>query len=91
MQPTEHHVARRLHQPLALDHPLAVVGELGLAEERLEHGRLRLLRLKEERVVAVAAEHQHHPGAGADAADTDHLAGGVDEAKALEQTPAVAR
>ena len=35
--PAEEDVARRLHHPLALDHPLAVVVELALAEVRLEH------------------------------------------------------
>ena len=90
VQPAEHDVARSLHQPLALDHALAVVGELALAEERLEHRGLRLLRLQEQRVVAVAAEHQDDPGAGADAADADDLAGGVDEAEPLEQATAVA-
>ena len=65
--------------------------ELALAEERLEHRGLRLLDLQEEGVVVVAAEQQHDPGARADAADADDLAGGVDVAEALEQPPAVAR
>jgi len=34
---TEEQVAGRLHQPLSLDDALAVVGELALAEEALEH------------------------------------------------------
>ena len=61
------------------------------AEERLEHGRLGLLELQEQRVVAVAAEQQHDPRAGADAADADDLARRVDVAEALEQAAAVAR
>ena len=39
----------------------------------------------------VAAEQEHDPGARADAADTDDLAGHVDVAEALEQLSAVGR
>ena len=87
--PAEHDVAGGLRQSLALDDPLAVLGERALAQERLEHRCLRLLELQEQRVVLVAAEHQHDPGARADAADADDLARRVDVAKALEQLPAV--
>ena len=52
---------------------------------------LGLLDLEEERIAVVAAEQQHDPGAGADAADPDDLEGGVDEAVAVEQRAAVAR
>jgi hypothetical protein len=38
-----------LHHPLPLDHPLPVLGELALAQERLEDRGLRLLELEEER------------------------------------------
>ena len=48
-----------------------------------------LLELQEQRVVLVAAEHQHDPGARADAADADDLPRRVDVAIALEQLPAV--
>ena len=91
MDPAEHRVARRLHQPLALDDALAVVAELALAEERLEHRRLRLLHLQEERIVVVAAEEEQDEGPGPDAADADDLAGGIDEPEPLEQMAAVAR
>ena len=47
------------------------------AEVGLEHRGLRLLGLQDERVLAVAADEQDHPGPGADAADADHLAGHV--------------
>ena len=56
-----------------------------------EHGRLRLLDLQEQRVVAAAAEQEHDPDARADAADADDLARHVDEAEALEQRAALAR
>ena len=58
---------------------------LALAEEPLQHRLLGLLGLQEQRVAAVAAEHQHDPGAGADAADADDLAGRVDVVEVLEQ------
>ena len=88
--PAEHDVAGRLHEPLTLDDPLAVVGVLALAQEGLQHRRLGLLGLQEQRVAVVVAEHQHDPGAGADAAHADHLAGGVHVAEALQQVPVVA-
>ncbi len=79
-EPAEHDVAARLGQALPLDHPLSLVRELGRRGVWLEHGRLRLLDLEEERVLLVAADEQGDPGAGADAADTDHLVRRVDEA-----------
>jgi hypothetical protein len=36
-EPAEEDVARGLHQPLALDNPLAVASELALADVGLEH------------------------------------------------------
>ena len=62
-----------------------------LPRERLEHRRLRLLRLEEQRVVAVAAEHQHDPSARADAADADDLARQRRRSGTLEQPAPVAR
>ena len=89
LDPAEHDVAGGLREPLALDDALAVLGERALAQERLEHRRLRLLELQEQRIVVVAAEHQDDPGARAHAADADDLAGRVDVAIALEQPPPV--
>ena len=63
-----------LHQALTLDDPLAVVGELALSQERLEHRRLRLLELQEQRIGLVAAGQEHDPRPRADAADADDLA-----------------
>src|SRR5262245_36017522 len=48
VEPAEEDVARRLHQPLALDDALAAVRERARAQERLEDGRARLLDLEEE-------------------------------------------
>ena len=62
-----------------------------LPDEPLEHRLLRLLGLQEQRVLAVAAEQQHDPGAGADAADADDLAGRVHVLEALEQLAPVGR
>ena len=87
--PAEEDVAGCLHQPLAGHHPLPVVGVLALADEALQDRRLGLLRLQEQRVLAVAAEQQQDPGTGADAADADDLAGHVDVLELLEQHPAV--
>ena len=69
-----------LHEALALDDAPAVVLVGARAEHRLEDGLLRLLELQEQRVVAVAAEQQHDPRPGADAADPDDLARRVDVA-----------
>ena len=63
---------------------------LGL-DERLEHRRLCLLCLQQQRVTVVAAEHQHDPCSGADAADAHHLPGDVGEVEGLEKVAAVTR
>ena len=55
------------------------------AEERLEHRRLGLLELQEQRIGVVAAEHEHDPGARSHAAHPDDLPGGIDVAEPLEQ------
>ncbi len=68
-----------------VDDALALMVVLARRRIGLEHRALRLLDLQEERVAVVATEHQHDPGAGADAADADHLERGVDEAVAVEQ------
>ena len=57
------------------------------AGERLQHRGAGFLDLQEERVALVAAEQQRDPGPGADAADPDHLVGGVDVVVALGQDP----
>src|SRR3954462_2244681 len=59
--PAEEDVARRLHQPLPLDHPAAVVAVGARAGVGLQHRRLRFLRLQEEWIVGVFAEQQHDP------------------------------
>src|SRR5262249_16035481 len=90
-QPAEHDVARSLRQSLPFDDPLAVVAECALADERLEHRSLGLLRLQEERFIVIAAEEEDDPGARPDASDSDDLAGGVDVAVSLEQSAPVGR
>ena len=69
VEPAQEDVARGLHQMLAGHHPLAVIAELALAGELLEHRGLRLLELQEQRVLLVSAQHQHDPGTRADTAD----------------------
>src|ERR1700722_704235 len=49
-QPAKEDVARRLHQPLALDHSLALVLEPAGASELAQHRRTSLLDLQEQRV-----------------------------------------
>ena len=39
--------------------------------------------------LVVVADQEHDPGAGADAADADHLAGGVAEAEPLQEVPVI--
>ena len=56
-----------------------------LREVVLEHRRGRLLDLQEQRVLLVAALEQHDERPGADAADTDDLAGDVDDLEPLQQ------
>jgi hypothetical protein len=87
--PAEQDVARRLHEPLALDHPLPVVREPALLDEGLEHRRLGLLELEKEGVVLVPAEQEHDPGTGADAPHAHDLARRVHVPEPLEQTTAV--
>ena len=89
-EPAEEDVARRLHQPLALDYAPALLLELLLPANGSSTEALRLLDLQEERIVRVAAEEQNDPGAGPDAADADDLVGDVDVAVALDQVPDVA-
>ena len=50
--PAQERVARRLHQPLALHDPLALVLVLARARVRREHRRAGLLDLQEQRVVS---------------------------------------
>jgi hypothetical protein len=78
-QPPEEHVAGRLHQLLALDDATALVHGPAATGVRLEHGRLGLLDLQEERVGGVAAEQQRDPGARAHATHADHLVRDVDK------------
>ena len=83
--PAQEDVGRRLHQALPGHHPLAMVGVCARAQEPLEHRRLRLLDLQEQRVVVVAAEQQHDVAAGADAAHAHDLVGHVDVAVLLDR------
>ena len=84
LRPPEEHVAGGLHEPVAVDDALAVVGEDARAGVRLQHRGARLLDLEEEGV-ALAGHEEEHPAGGADAADPHHLDGGVAELVAVEQ------
>ena len=84
IQPEED-VARRLHQALPDHDAPAVVVVLALADEPLEHRGLGLLRLEEQWVLLVSPDEEVDPGARADAADADDLAGGVDVLELLDR------
>src|SRR6266850_6313883 len=88
--PAKEDVTRRLHQPLALDNTLAVVRERAPREERFQNRALRLLDLKEERVLAVAPEQQHYPAPRADTADADDLPREIHVAVRLEKLATIA-
>jgi hypothetical protein len=50
--PAEEHINRRLGEPPAADTPFTVIVECARTEVWLEHRGLRLLHLKNERVLA---------------------------------------
>jgi hypothetical protein len=89
-EPAEEDVARGLHQPLSLDHALAMSFERARPRVWLQHRSRGLLRLHEQRVLSVAAHHQHDPGMRPDTSDADDLPGQVDESVAVEQVLAIA-
>src|SRR5437588_11210177 len=87
--PAQEHVAHSLVQALPADDALAVLRELTFTQIRLEHRRLRLLHLQDERVLPATADKQQHPGTCADTSDTHDLAGHLDETVGLEQVAPV--
>ena len=84
-RPAQQHVARRLEPALAGHHALAVVGVDARRQVTLEHGRLRLLELEEQRIAAVAGVQQHDDRHQPDAAHAHDLERGIHEAEALQQ------
>ena len=88
--PAQEYIAGRLHQPLAFDHPLALVLEEALAGEGCEDGLLRFFHLQEEGVLSVSPQQECHVRPGAYATHAHYLARGVDHAVALQQVSAVA-
>src|SRR5262245_8384438 len=81
--PAEEQIARRLHDALALDYPLALVA----AEFRcqpLKHGLAGFLDLQEQRR-GVSAHVEPDGAEGADAADTHHLEGYVLERVSIDE------
>jgi hypothetical protein len=89
--PAEERVGGGLHQPFALYHPLTLMLELTRPGERGQHRLLRLLELKEQRLVRGVTEKQEDVGLGADRAHPDHLAGEVAEVEPAQHLPAVGR
>ena len=78
LAPPEEHVAGGLHEPVAVHDALAVVREDARPRERLQDRGSCLLDLEEQRV-ALASREAENPAGGPDAADPNHLYGGVPE------------
>ena len=74
---------------LPFDDSAPVVLVVGGLEVRFEDRRVGFLDLEDQRVVVAAAVEQRDPATGPDAADADHLAGGVDEAVPIEEVLAL--
>src|SRR4051812_24806627 len=89
LRPSQKDVARRLHDMLAFDAPLARV-TLEFSPEAFEHGCSRLLDLKEEGS-AVAAREQADRAERANASDPDRLERYVIERVAIEQVQPLRR
>src|SRR5215468_3440670 len=89
LRPAQEDVARRLHDALALDHPLALV-TLELLPKPLEYGLAGFLDLQEQRS-AVAAHKQPDGAKRADAADADHLERDILERISIDETKPVGR
>ena len=71
------------------DDTLALVGVPAAPGVVRQDRDLGFLGLQEQRFDPVAGVHQQDPGAGADAADPDDLAGHLDQGELLEQVPPV--
>jgi hypothetical protein len=87
-RPAEEHVARRLHEPLPGDDPLALVPVSGRAGVGREDRRLCFLDLQEQRRTVVVVHQQRHVTAGPDAADAHDLPGRVHHPVPIQQHPA---
>src|SRR4051794_14756619 len=85
LRPAEVDVAGALHHPLSLHHTLAVLLEPALRQVALQHRRCRLLDLQEQGIAIVAALEKDDERTGAHTADTDDLAGQVDDLEPLQQ------
>jgi hypothetical protein len=88
-QPSEEDVARGLHQPLSLNHPLPLVGELRPAGAALEYRARRLLGLEEQRIARVGSDQQDYPAARFHAPDANDLACEVGIPIVLQQPAAI--
>ena len=87
--PADEDVGGALHQPLAVDHPLAVIDLHARASMALVHGPPGLLDLKEQRVGAGAALEQHQVDLHPHTAHPDHLPHHVHHREPVEQAPPV--
>ena len=86
--PPEEDVTGRLQDPLALDDPLAVLGELARLRVGLQDRGHRLLDLQHQEVRGVLALQEHDPGARAHAAHSHDLASVIDVGVLRQQVTA---
>src|SRR4051794_23814904 len=83
--PAQEDVAAGLHESLAGDDTLTFVRVVALTSDGCEHRGPGLLRLQEERIAVVTAEHEQDPAPRPDTADADDLASDVDALVPLDQ------
>src|SRR5262249_14006493 len=89
LRPAEKDVARRLHDALSLDHPLALMA-FEFRRQPFEHGSSGLLDLQKERR-GVAANVEPDGAERSNAADADHLEGNVLERVSIDEKMPVGR
>ena len=78
-------VTCRLHHPLSVHHPFAVLLVAAPGQVVLEHRCSRFLDLQEERVPLIATLQQDDERPGADTSDANNLPGDVDHMEPLQQ------
>ena len=89
VRPPEERVGRGLHQALPLHDPLTAVRIVAGPDVPLEHARLGLLHLEEQRRAVIVVHEQQDRAVGADAADAHHLPRRVDDLVPLQQPTAL--
>ena len=83
--PTKKNIAHGLHQPLAFDDPLPLVGRRIHAPMRGEHGWPGFLGLQHEDIIGRLAKEEADRAARAHRTDADGFEGGVGNAETREE------